>query len=204
MFLVTNSGKSSIVLADLNVELKPNQALDLHKVQTRVSPEKSKDLAAAMRRGAIKVLQHDVPTAPQVSQNIVVNEGVNEKELLENIKSLIKEELSNNLPKVNNNDSNSSELKELIELLKKQQQSQLSVEQINQLIANVPSSAAVITEKVDTSAEESYIDEDKILQMHSKAMDKIAKNSKGTVEYSHQKITDESLSNNINELEDIL
>ena len=195
MFLIANAGRSEITLSDLGVVLLPNQAIDLHKVKTDMPPEKSKDLSLAARRGAIKILKRDEPVAPQ--PNITINEGVDKDELLSDLKSFIKEELSGIESPKNDN----SELKELIELLKSQQQNNISMEQIQSLLAaqSLQGDSAALSPDVDVD-----IDESKIAEMHSKAVDKLAKNMRGEVDYSKQKVKDESISANADELEGLL
>lgn len=206
MFLIANAGRSEITLSDLGVVLKPNQAIDLHNVKTLINPDKSNDLSLAMKTGAVKVLKKDKPKRQEqhVNQNITVNEGVNKEELLNDLKAFIKEELSEKKQKQPSQSESlgSDEIRELITILKSQQKQQVSMEQLQELLS---SGTVQINNNIGSCNDDfDDIDEDKIVEMHSKAVNKIAKNLSGEVGYSRQKVKDDSLSNNVDELERLL
>lgn len=207
MFLIANAGRSEVALSDLGIVIKPNQAIDLHNVKTSINPEKSKDLSLAMKTGVVKILKRDIlkKNRQQVNQNITVNEGINKEELLNDLKTFIKEELSEKQQSqpIQSESLGVDEIRELIKILKSQQKQQVSMEQLQQLLSSGTVQMDSNT-SVDNSEDIDDIDENKIIEMHSKAINKIAKNLSGEVGYSHQKVKDDSLSNNVDELENLL
>lgn len=192
MYLITNVSNQEIAISDLGVTLYPKQAIDLDKINTNIDPNKSKDLKIAISKKCLKVLHHTNDSPPQ--EVVVKNEsGFDKDSLMSEIREVIKQEIgsksqSNQIPEKNNNE----DIKELLSEFKSLMQN-----------INSNNSSGNNDNKSDSNIIDDDVDEDKLGEIHAKAVEKITKNTKGTVAYENSKVKDNKMNSNISELEDL-
>lgn len=193
MYLIANVSGKEIVIADLGVSIKPKQALNLHKINTTISPESSRDLNSAKKLGYIKVLKKDEKIEKE-KVDIQPDKSLDQEALINSLKDILREEMKSQLAeKKQDNSDVLLALGKIAELVK---------EKGPTVINNITQSGE--NKNSPEKEEESGVDEDTMSQIHAKAVSKITKESNTSVDYSSEEIIDSSLSKNISELEDLL
>jgi hypothetical protein len=192
MYLIANSSRNEITLSDLGITLGPNQAIDLHKVKTLVSPERSDNLRLAERKGKVKVIHRE----ESVSKKSQVDNPNNfeKEEILNELKNFMKDELKeqlSGLKKQDNNNSDSDIMGQVSQILNILKNSNTSGDSNN-------------TEQPVAIEESDDIDIEKIATMHAKAVSKMSKNTEGSVDYEKSEVSDDSILDNASELENLM
>ena len=190
MYLVANVSKRNIVIGDMDVSLQPRQALDLHKIKCKIEPENSKDLKLSTNTGLVKVLKKSKKQVYE-EEKIDLSNNLSQEDLIKMIKDTIKKEMASQSSQNTEQDSDKilDALKDLTKLVQDKPESVVHVEKTK--------------ENVNTD-DDSYVDEDKLAEIHARSMNKISKESDTFVEYDKQEVSDDSILDNINELENLI
>jgi len=181
MYLIANIGFSTVNLTDLGVELRPKQAIDLHKIETLIKPEKSIHLRVAIEKKLIKELvktEENKPTEVKVENTI---NQIDEDSIVEKMRILIKEEIEKSTLS-NKKDDSSDKLDKLISMLQGKNLSPGVVE----------------------NKEEDSISSEQMMEIHSRAMKKITKDTQGDITYSKEEVSSDSVNDKINKLENLI
>lgn len=194
MYLVANTSSKEITIGDMNISIKAKQALNLHKMECRISPESSKDLAFAEKNGYIKVLKKDskkeIEIAP-VPAPIIENK-IDTKEIIESLSDIIKQEIKQQMA--------SSKPVDNQDLLK-------AISNIAAMVQDKVPSNQFVSEQNNynkETQEESSISEEKMANIHSKAMRKITKRASTSIDHATEEVVDNTFTDNLSELEDLL
>jgi len=221
MYLIANVTDKSISISDLNITMKPKQAFDLHLMSLKIRPEDSKNLKEARKLGWVKILKKDVDQKPivvkeehQHKHQHIHNDGVDQNQLLEALKSLLTNELSKQktgvqpptpiiqpiaalapvqapVPIINTTQADNSEvLRAIAELNKKIN---------NQKTPIIYQQVQTIEDKSD-NIDESALDEVTRNKIHAKAMNKITEGVDVNIEMEESQVIDVALNDNISEL----
>ena len=206
MYLVVNQSKRLITLSDLDVSIRAGTMLDLdvHKKNKHLNPRNSKDLQEALRRGILRTMKNDKPkkkepTSLSDSSETPVQSGPDMAEMMKLMKETIREEMERNKP----------EPAQQITLESKEDNSLIMLEmmkEIKGLIASGAingSDATKFMEQIDIDDE---LDEDKIKEIHAAAMKKMKNKSgiKSEISYDTNTVKDESISDNLDDLENLI
>jgi len=187
MYLVANTSTKEITIGDMNISIKPKQALNLHKMESRISPESSKDLAFAEKHGYVKVLKKDskkeIAVAPPAQ---VIENKIDTKEIIESLGGLIKQEIQQQLS--SKKDNNQDLLKAISDIVAMGQNK------------NSPQNITIQTQQEEPSS----LSEEKMAEIHSKAMKKITKGANTSISQVGQEVIDSSFSTNLSELQDLI
>jgi len=195
MYLIANATSSFIEIADLGVSLQPKQAIDLHAVGLKGRAEKSPSLQKAKKNGWIKVLKQDKPkqgetrVVEKTTERIIdKRDSFNKEDMLNGIRGIIKEEIQN----VQQNQPQQQLQEELMVMLSK-------------LVAGsgVGVSNSGTGQQVD-SYEDDNIDQSKLVEIHTKVAERAMKDVESSISYTEENIKDDSMVDNISELEDLL
>ena len=157
MFLIANSCGKEITISDLGITLSARQAIDLHKVDTPISPEKSKDLQKAQRYGAIKILHKEQQQKNTIikEREIVIKESFDKEDLLKDIKSILTQEIDKKITSSKND--NSQQMAQILAMMQ-------------QIMQNNQNSSNVKNEEADTD-----ISENALIDLHSRSLNKMSK-----------------------------
>lgn len=191
MFLVANVTGSVIIVNELNLSLGVKQAIDLHKVNLAMDPDKSGELRSKIATGSIKVLKQDSKKQKKLkaSKKIVNNTTVNtidQEELIKSITAIVKKEVSNQT-----------------------QDNQKVMEAINglsNLVKNQKNTVIVQngTEVVSSKKKESLnLDDETLVQIHKRSVDSMTEKAEGNLKYEDQEITDDTMEDDMSLLEDL-
>jgi len=191
MYLVANTTNSTIIVNELNLSLGVKQAIDLHKVNLAIVPEKSGELRGHIASGAIKVLKQDskkskkIKESKKIVNNTIVN-TIDQEELARNIAALVKQEVSN---QNKDNQEIMKSLSGLSSLVKKQKSTVI-----------VQGQGEIVTKK---KREELVLDSENLRQIHKRSVDSMTEKAEGNLEYEDQEITDDTMKDDLNLLEDL-
>lgn len=192
MFFIVNVTKNTICISDLSISLGPRQATDLDERIDRWKVEKSKDLKSLIKTGRIKIKHKD----GYVSKESAAVPEKDNSDFLDSLKQDINSQIQrgiadlkdsikgNGQPEPSNNEELLAMMQNLIQQVSKN----------NQPINNV----------VQNQVEEEDMDENVLSNIHAKSMDKRTKNLEaGNLNYIAEEV-DNSIDNNISELENLL
>ncbi len=182
MYLIVNTTQNILTISDLKVQLEKHQMVDLDKwSKLPMRPEDSKDLEFCRRNGSIKIMKNDRQTPAILPQEIKETSQINEEKIASSLigplQEFIKSEMAKQAPSDNSQILNA--IGQLQSMIGK------NSNQNNQVI------------EVD-------VDEDKMVEMHAKTMNKITKNISGELSHNSENKEDSSISNNVDELEGLL
>ena len=190
MFFIVNKTRSSIVIKDIGITLGPKQAIDLDKVISREKSNNSKHLRLAKSQGSIEIRRKDetvkhsnIPTEKTDNNlNSLKNEIVGE---VKNMMESMSKELNKNQG-INEN--------QLENILKK-------------VVQSIPKNETVIIKENNNlipQDEEIEIDENILVDMNKRVVNKIVKDAKvKSVKYKEE-IQENTILSNIDELENLL
>jgi len=183
MFLIANASRKEIVIGDLGLTLSARQAIDLHKIKTQIPPEQSKDLQRAKRHGAIKILhQEDSKNIiKEKEKEIFIKESFDKDGLLKDIKILLEKEIDKKINSSQN--TNNAQISEMLEMMQK-------------LVRN--------NQSVGHSSAEEDIEQSQLVDIHSRSLNTMSKDILGSKLTSEEEIKDSKLSDNIDELSQML
>lgn len=193
MFFIINKTKHTIAISDLKLSLGPRQGVDLDRIVSRETSNKSKLLKKLSKKGIIFIQRKD-----EENKNIKIESHIDNSEKFD-IKELKKEfregikGLSNELKKQSNNNNSISknDLQELItQMMSMMQQNQTGVRYIER--------------EKENEEEDVKMDENILTDIHARAVKDLTKDSKmGSINYKKEEI-DDNLEDNIDELENLL
>ena len=193
MYLIANSSGKQMIIGDLGLVLKPKQAIDLHKVKLKTIPERSGDLSLCVKKGLVKVLKQDSKKSKKIIENVSNVTNVNtmdQKKLLESIRSIIKEEVKSQSPQIIQGQDNKDVMAAIQELMK--------------TVKTQKGTVVIRDGKVTESEEDLGLDHDTLVKIHSKTVDKRMTDTEGKMEYEDQEIIDIGMGDDLSELEDLL
>jgi len=192
MFLVANTTNRAIIINELNLSLGVKQAIDLHKVNLAMNPDKSGELRVYIKSGSIKVLKQDSKKSKKIKDSKkIVNNTINtidQEELVKSIAAMVKQEVSNQ------NKDNQEIMKAISGL------SSLVKNQKSTVIVQGQSQDEVVSKK---KREELDLDQETLVQIHKRSMDNMTKKAEGNLEYEDQEITDDTMEEDLSLLEDL-
>jgi len=187
MYLIANATSSFIEIEDLNVSLQPKQAVDLHALGLKDRAEKSVHLKNAKKNGWIKVLRHDKPSkkiTKITEKTIEKQSALDPEEILKGIRGIIKEEVKN----INQNQQLPEDLVAVLTKIIQANQGNISVSDLT---------------KDDLDFGDG-VDLNKLAEIHTKVAEKVMKDTSSSVQYSEESIKDDSMKENLSELEGLL
>lgn len=169
MFFIVNKSRNELTIGDLNLSLGPNQAVDLDKIYSRSKSENSENLHNSIKRGLIQVKQktetrHAKKEKPKEEKSFDI----------ESFKEDIKKEIRNELKNI----PTSSNL-EILQAIEK--------------IKDAVSQGNISYNKSDTKQvyNDDNLDENHILEIHTRAANKIAKDTESRVSYEEEDLSDD-------------
>ena len=192
MFLVANVTGSVIIVNELNLSLGVKQAIDLHKVNLAMDPDKSGELRSKIATGSIKVLKQDskkqkkLKASKKIVNNTTTVNTIDQEELIKSITAIVKKEVSNQT-----------------------QDNQKVMEAINglsNLVKNQKNTVIVQngTEVVSSKKKESLnLDDETLVQIHKRSVDSMTEKAEGNLKYEDQEITDDTMEDDMSLLEDL-
>lgn len=191
MFFIVNKTKQNIVLSDLKITLGPRQAIDLDRMVDRNVSDASKFLRAAISKGQIEVRVKDgIENSYQVKKDVPKDSNLEKikQEIIQEIKQGIKEIASGISP---------------VQVVEKKSDG-VTKEDLNRMaeiiIKSLPSSQQ---EKI-LKGEEIEIDEEILAVINAKAVNNMVKDAEVKSVHYNEKKEDDTILNNIDELEDLL
>jgi len=192
VFLVANVTGSIIIVNELNLSLGVKQAIDLHKVNLAMDPDKSGELRSKIATGSIKVLKQDskkqkkLKASKKIVNNTTTVNTIDQEELIKSITAIVKKEVSNQT-----------------------QDNQKVMEAINglsNLVKNQKNTVIVQngTEVVSSKKKESLnLDDETLVQIHKRSVDSMTEKAEGNLKYEDQEITDDTMEDDMSLLEDL-
>jgi hypothetical protein len=221
MYFIVNTTKRNIVLSDLSISLGPRQAKDLDKMFKRDKIEESQHLASAVSKGYIQIKMKDGKQSMEmVTPPSVVHNDIDIDSLQDALKDGIKEGVQEAVKAVQQPQSGITpeDMKNMIQEMKNMQeaakpelqQSGLSAEDMNQImgkvieaIKNQQGNTVIVQEEQQVKKDEEVeIDEEKLSEMHTRAVDKKLKNTEiSGVNYKEEQSDFDS---NLDELDQLL
>ena len=189
MFFILNTTKQMLCISDLGITLGPKQATNLDDRLDRSKADSSKDLKALIKKGIIKVKLKD--GAKPTKHTVVVEKNNDLNDLKKDINNQIKDGLKDIKDTVNNiSKPQAYDNSELLDTIKN-------------LITQMSNNNNVRMNNVEED-EENEINDDILADIHSRAVNKIIKNT-NVADISYQKETKENdLEQNIRELENLI
>ena len=205
MYFIVNKTKQSLILADLKqLELGPRQAIDLDKLYDRHSLDNSKDLHHAIKQGLIQVRQktnHNHNEEPVQEVKEVVQQ-LNTEEIKADLRKEFQSqigELTSALKDSVANPALMGVLEQLKSAISEGQFSQQTIVKEKETVIERPVEGAT---EISTGVDDT-LDPKIAGQIHAKAVDRLAKGSKGKVTYQQDKVED-SVVQNVDELDNLL
>jgi len=186
MYLIANASRKEVAISDLGITLRASQAIDLHKIETQIPPENSKDLQRAKRHGAIKILhQEELKTVIKEKGTIIKESSFDKDGLLQDIKKLLSQEIDKKISSSQN--TNNAQMTEVLAMMQK-------------IVQNNPGSVkSTIEESSDTN-----IGQGQLVDIHSRSLNKMSKEVLGAKLAGKEEVKDSKLSDNVDELSKLL
>lgn len=187
MFFIVNKTKHNVTLGDLGLNLGPRQAIDLDKVMQRAKSEASKSLKIAKKNGDIEVRFQDKPKAPitPIAQPSSNNLGDIKKEIIGEIKDVMKEFLTSQTGGVSKSD-----LQELINAMPKATETVIYRQDQENIV-----------QREDVEVE---MDEDMLAKINARTVNSIVEGTEMKAVHYEEKHEENTISNNVDELMDLL
>jgi hypothetical protein len=225
MYFVVNATKRNVVLSDIDVSLGPHQGRDLDKLFKRDIIESSKHLSAAIARGMIVVKMKDgdmgyIPTVLPANDNIDVD--ILQDALKDGIKEGVAEavKLVKQPPQPSQPGITPEDLQNMLQQLQKTQQapaqpvqSSLSADDMEKIMGKVveaikeqQGNTVIVQDGTQTRQDEEVdIEEDTLVEMHTRVVDRKVKNTDiSDVNYEEKEVKEDGFDENLDELEDLL
>ena len=196
MYLIANMTSKKVHIQDMNLYVDQKQVIDLHRLRLKLDPSDSKDLKQYVRKGTIRELNKPgrkpapppQPPKPKKADN---------KKLVEDIKRIIVSELDKRdnkkvavQPTRDGSDDVLAALSEITSQINVIKEQGISVVKLDDF------------QEEDTPIKE--LDEEKLADIHARAVDKMTKDTTRSVNYQEKDIEDPSLLDHASELEDLL
>lgn len=199
MYLVVNQSKRLITISDLDVSIPAGTMMDLDKYKRNkyLNPRDSKDLQEALRRGILRTMQNDKTAKKKEEPAPAPQPQMDYSEMMKMMKETIREEMEKNKPEpqpekpnVQHDDS------KLIEMMS----------DIKSLIAKGSIKASDMDGFTEGMSIDDSIDEEQLKKIHAAAMKKMKDKSglKSEISYDMSTVKDESISDNIGDLEGLI
>ena len=186
MFIVANKHNKRIVISDLKLVIKKKQVIDLDRLELPMVASKSKDLKRALSNGELIQMNRSKVKRESSKKPVPTNQ-----DLFAQIKSLIKSELGKQKNQVVTQAADNSDVMSAIDRL------------TNLVESGVPAGTAS-NRVVDEVLEEMDIDEETLVEIHAKRLQRMEKTTDKSVEYNEEEIDNSSILENAEELEDLL
>jgi len=184
MYIIANHPKNDkFSIPDLGIELSKKQVVDLHCMRLKIDPEDSLDLQNAIRDGNIIPVNRSRRVKPE--KKIEIPKADNSA-ILSEIQGIIRKEIQNSIPQKANNDEH------IISTLS----------HLTKLVENGIPTTTISREKDEVI--ETEIDEDKMIDIHSKRLNKMSKDIEKSLDSKEESIKDSSILDNASELENMM
>jgi len=194
MYLIANASGKQMVIGDIGLVLKPKQAIDLHKINLKIDPNKSRDLGISIRKGFVKVLKKDSKKSKKIVENITNINTMDQKKLLSSIREIIKQEVKN-------------QTSQPTQILQGQDNQEI-LEAIQNVMSAVKTQKGTVVVRdgkvIENKEKDLSLDHDTLVEIHSKTVDKRTLDAEGKLEYEDQEIIDIGMGEDLSELEDLL
>lgn len=197
MYIIKNVTTYEIPLADLRIALKPNQQQDLDLICSRSIAEQSGDLKGALVKGSIKIVNKDgmaisnkFRLIPDLVNNSTVSSSNNQPEIIKEIRDLEKR------------------INERQDLMMRKHMSspkgldEKTTENLNSVIEALKSLAGH-SGSSQPGYQETEIDDKKAVDIQERVINRVAKDSKGSIKSEESK-EKASIDKNVDELGDLL
>lgn len=150
MFIIKNVSKNEIGISDLNVHLSPGQQTDLHEINLKIDPLKSRDLKTVVDSGLVSVVKYDVEKTKQtIVEKIIEKQSINKDEIINGLKEEINKSIAN---------SNADLMKQLLGAIQNIQVTQNIITNNN------------VQKKINN---EQQLDESTLLKIHERTINKL-------------------------------
>lgn len=174
----------------MGVEIPVNQARDLDKLGLKMKPEDSRDLEMARKAGKIKIVKsdHKPKKVKKVKEKTIVKEQdtLSHEKIAGMVLEKLKPYLATQPAAVDPNQD------AMMQMLHK-------MEQLIKAGGGISSNA-----ELDAFAEENNVDPELLKQIHTKTVNKLVKGAESSIEYEKESQKNTSLSDNADELADLL
>lgn len=182
MFFIVNKSNTRIIIGDLNITLGPRQAIDLDQRLSREKTERSKHLQGLVRSGVIEIKSKDEPKI-KIQEKPQENKSEDLKQFKDEIISAVSKEISK--IKDVKEDKGNGDISALTDLIKEFKNS--------------------LPQKEQKELEEELLDNDVLVDIHSRTIDKKLENFKETKDITYKKEkSNNDIDSNIDELENLL
>lgn len=189
MFMIKNVSKTEIEINDLHISIQPNRSVDLDMICSRQSAIQSLNLRAAISKGIIKIVRKDgVEFLPKDKSASEIQKDMHdlEKRLTEKMNAQISKHIKSGTEQQSNIDINGLTS---------------AVEQLNNIAKQLGSVQQV--QQKQPSEEPSDMTNDKIVDIHQRAIGRMSKNVQGNIKHEETK-SKSDVKKNIDELENLL
>jgi len=209
MYFIVNKTKLPVVIADLKLDLKPRQAIDLDKIYDRHKLDNSRDLAHAVKSGYVNIRQKTSKNLDESDAKISPAEAPSPVDT-EKIKEEMRKEMQEQMAALTETIKSSVANPEMMQVLK-----QLSgaiaegklgqtVIKEKEMVREVP----VVADSREEDMPEDHGEGDEIdpaiaEQIHAKAVDRLTKKSTGKVGYQEEQ-SKSSVQQNADELDTLM
>lgn len=187
MYLVVNTSKKKIILSDIGVQLQAGQMLDLdlHR-KNNIAPQYSKDLSMAKKAGIIREMRVDRQKANQHVQPPVVatvsSAPVSQQPAfdVQLVLKTIRQQVNNAVQK------------------SKTENQSVGNKQVLDAIRQLATASGV-----KAQPQPQQINMDTAMAIHAKSIDRLKKNTSGSIQYAAQVVKPQNLKNNLDDLMDL-
>jgi hypothetical protein len=197
MFFIVNKSREKVKIKDIGVSLGPRQAIDLDRFVGREKSENSKSLIKMISGGIISIKKKDATgnvKTKKIEKNISVDVNIIKDDLLKEMRSSFKEmsdELKGQIFKPKDGAS-----AEDIKNIMKEVMGSLPQAPKEVIIREVGKKIAI--------DEEVEVDEEKLAEIHARAVNELTKESKATsIDYKEENKKDDGIGKRVSELEDL-
>ena len=183
------------MIADIGVSISPKQAFDLD-FMSKGLPDKSKDLQICIKRGWIKVLKSDRKKKRKKPEKVVYQHQM-DKSIIGDMQKILREEIQKQLAAIQTKQvvpvqEENTKINQVLAILTK------LLEQGNTLTPDV------IKEAISRNQEDISIDEDTLMEIHARAVNRIAQDTDGAVINKDEQISSLDIAEHVSELEDLI
>tara|TARA_Y100000310_G_C20698933_1_gene827869 strand:- start:1509 stop:2147 length:639 start_codon:yes stop_codon:yes gene_type:complete len=211
MYFIVNKTKRPVIIADLKLELKPRQAIDIDKIYDRHKTDNSRDLGHAVKSGYVHIRQKTIKNLDEADATLLPAVEAPPPVDAEKIKEELRKEFQQQMATLSDTIKSSVANPEMMQVLKQLsgaiQDGQLGTTVVKEK-ETVREVAVPIDRPVEEDMKEDHDGDDDLdpaiaAQIHAKAVDRLTKQSKGKVAYQEEH-TEGSVSKNVDELDNLM
>lgn len=206
MYKIQSIKSGKVILGDLGLVLSKGDIIDLDLRFPRAFIDASINLATAIDQKAVAVLHKDVFITKEIDPKTV-------RDIEQHVRDTLKKEMQQEAPEVKETTiiqpAKDSELhKKLDSLLSKPGQTDTSLhDKLDQLLDAIKNIKPVVVQqgpvKDESDSIDVKVDDDKLVDIHSKAVQRLTKGAEGHVDVTEQ-VTESDAQKRASELENLL